>query len=67
MKMDKNNDQDYTDMVLDVTDAIYKKYKIDIMDLRRGDEIAFNCTLRTVISQESNKPIRADLVKFYKT
>ena len=44
MNEDVNNDQN--DLVLEVNDRVYNKYKIDIMNITRGDEIAFNATIK---------------------
>jgi hypothetical protein len=48
MNEDVNNDQ--TDLVLEVNDRVYNKYKIDIMNITRGDEIAFNATIKQIPS-----------------
>ena len=48
MKMNENEKSDKTDFVIEVTDKVYNKYKIDIMNITRGDEIAFNATIKQV-------------------
>ena len=45
---------DKTDLVLEVTDKVYNKYKIDIMNITRGDEISFNATVKQTPSQGKN-------------
>ena len=67
MKMDKNNENEFADLVIDVTDRVYKQYKIDIMDLSRGDEIQFNSTIRILNTQGSGKATRVELIHFKKT
>ena len=57
MKMDQNIDSDKTDLVIEVTDSIYNKYKIDIMNITRGDEIEFNATIRQTPSYQNKVPI----------
>lgn len=55
MKMDPTI-QEGTEMVLEVTDTIYNKYKIDIMKISRGDQILFNATITNTVS-----PVRAEV------
>ena len=43
-----------TDLILEVTDKVYEKYKIDIMNLTRGDEISFNATVKQTPSNKGN-------------
>lgn len=46
VKMNENDNSDKTDLILEVTDKVYNKYKIDIMNITRGDEIMFNATVK---------------------
>jgi len=46
VKMDLDENVEKTDLILEVTDKIYNKYKIDIMNITRGDEIEFNATIK---------------------
>ena len=55
VKMNEDVNNDRTDLVLEVTDRVYNKYKIDIMNITRGDEIAFNATVKQTPSLFGNK------------
>lgn len=66
MKMDRSNKNDFSELMLDVTDKIYNKNKISIMELRRGDEIEFNCTIM-IMPFDKSKKIRGNLINFKKT
>jgi len=57
VKMDENQESDKTDLVIEVTDKIYSKYKIDIMNITRGDEIEFNATVRQTPNYQTRIPI----------
>ena len=57
VKMDENVESDKTDLVIEVTDQIYNKYKIDIMNITRGDEIEFNATIRQTPNYQTRVPI----------
>ena len=57
VKMDENEESDKTDLVIEVTDKIYSKYKIDIMNITRGDEIEFNATVRQTPNYQTRVPI----------
>ena len=46
IKMNEDIESDKTDLILEVTDKVYNKYKIDIMNITRGDEISFNATIK---------------------
>ena len=67
VKMNENENSDRTDLVLEVTDRIYNKYKIDIMNITRGDEIAFNATIKQTPSIYGNKITMAVLDKIQLT
>ena len=54
IKMNEDINNDKTDLVLEVTDKIYNRYKIDIMNITRGDEISFNATVKQVPSKKGN-------------
>ena len=54
VKMNEDVNSDKTDLVLEVNDRIYNKYKIDIMNITRGDEIAFNATIKQTPSIYGN-------------
>ena len=55
--MDPNIDSDKTDLVIEVTDSVYNKYKIDIMNITRGDEIEFNATVRLTPNYQTRVPV----------
>ena len=57
VKMDENVESDKTDLVIEVTDKVYNKYKIDIMNITRGDEIEFNATIRQTPNYQTRVPI----------
>ena len=57
VKMDENVESDKTDLVIEVTDQIYNKYKIDIMNITRGDELRFNATIRQTPNYQTKVPI----------
>lgn len=57
VKMDPNIDSDKTDLVIEVTDSVYNKYKIDIMNITRGDEIEFNATVRLTPNYQTRVPV----------
>ena len=57
VKMDENVESDNTDLVIEVTDKIYSKYKIDILNITRGDEIEFNATVRQTPNYQTSIPI----------
>ena len=61
MNQDVNNDQ--TDLILEVTDKIYNRYKIDIMNITRGDEIAFNATVKQTPSGRNVAIVVLDNIK----
>ena len=54
VKMNEDVNSDKTDLILEVTDKIYNKYKIDIMNITRGDEISFNATVKQIPSAKGN-------------
>ena len=54
VKMNEDIKSDRTDLVLEVTDKVYNQYKIDILNLTRGDEIAFNATVKQTPSFRGN-------------
>ena len=54
IKMNQDITSDNTDLILEVTDKVYNKYKIDIMNLTRGDEINFNATIKQTPSRKGN-------------
>ena len=54
IKMNEDANDDKTDLILEVTDKIYNRYKIDIMNITRGDEISFNATVKQVPSKKGN-------------
>ena len=54
IKMNQDLNNDNTDLILEVTDKVYEKYKIDIMNLTRGDEISFNATVKQTPSNKGN-------------
>ena len=54
IKMNEDVNSDKTDLILEVTDKIYNKYKIDIMNITRGDEISFNATVKQIPSKKGN-------------
>ena len=57
VKMDENVQNDKTDLVIEVTDRVYNKYKIDILNITRGDEIEFNATLKQNPNYQTKVPI----------
>lgn len=57
VKMDQNINNDKTDLVIEVTDSVYNKYKIDIMNITRGDEIEFNATVRQTPNYQYKVPV----------
>ena len=57
VKMDENVQSDKTDLVIEVTDHVYNKYKIDIMNITRGDEIEFNATIKLTHNYQTKVPI----------
>lgn len=57
VKMDENTESDKTDLVIEVTDSVYNKYKIDILNITRGDEIEFNATVRQTPNYQTKVPI----------
>ena len=57
VKMDENIESDKTDLVIEVTDSVYNKYKIDILNITRGDEIEFNATVRQTPNYQTKVPI----------
>ena len=54
VKMNEDLTSDKTDLILEVTDKVYNKYKIDIMNITRGDEIFFNATIKQTPSPMDN-------------
>ena len=54
IKMNQDLTSDNTDLILEVTDKVYNKYKIDIMNITRGDEINFNATVKQTPSKKGN-------------
>ncbi len=52
--MNEDLTSDKTDLILEVTDKVYNKYKIDIMNITRGDEIFFNATIKQTPSPMDN-------------
>ena len=54
VKMNEDPNSDKTDLVLEVTDKVYNHYKIDILNITRGDEIAFNATVKQTPSFRGN-------------
>lgn len=54
VKMNEDLASDKTDLILEVTDKIYNRYKIDIMNITRGDEIMFNATVKQTPSPYGN-------------
>jgi hypothetical protein len=57
IKMDENAESDKTDLIIEVTDRVYNKYKIDILNITRGDEIEFNATVRQNPNYQTRVPI----------
>ena len=57
VKMDENTESDKTDLVIEVTDRVYNKYKIDILNITRGDEIQFNATVKQTPNYQTKVPI----------
>ena len=55
--MDENTESDKTDLVIEVTDRVYNKYKIDILNITRGDEIQFNATVKQTPNYQTKVPI----------
>ena len=57
IKMDENAESDKTDLIIEVTDRVYNKYKIDILNITRGDEIEFNATVKQNPNYQTRVPI----------